>query len=359
MYIWLLEHFNDKTKLLNRVVIDKSPFNVGRQIDVPLCIDSNDVSRCHAVFTKAGNHLTLSDRCSTNGTFVNLKPITGDHVLQHGDIIHFANVEYRLIREIITDNFAEDETFCGISTLTCRLPKGLNELQELLDATMLSAVFQEIVSPDGKSVFGYESLGRGNHPKLPINPGGLFQLAESSGKAEVLSEMMRSRGVALAASSGITAPLFINTHPRELDHPDRLLNSLFSLKDLYPEADLVLEIHEEAVADHRTMDRIKRELQLHDMKMAYDDFGAGQARLLNLVETPPDFLKFDMAMIQGIHKAPKAHWRMVESLVHLSKDAGIKVAAEGIDCLEDAEACCKLGFDYLQGYYFSPKLRNR
>ena len=75
------------------------------------------------------------------------------------------------------------------------------------------------------------------------------------------------------------------------------------------------------------------------------------------METPPDFLKFDMAMVQGIHKAPKAHRRMIKSLVRLSKDTGITVIAEGIDCPKDAEACRKLGFDYLQGYYFSPKLR--
>ncbi|MEN8142714.1 MAG: EAL domain-containing protein, partial [Thermodesulfobacteriota bacterium] len=343
--------------VLNRVQIDKSPFKAGRRINVPLCIDSKDVSRNHAVFIVEGNNLSLSDLGSTNGTFVNHKQITDKYLLRHGDIIHFANAEYRLLREIVADNLAEDETFCGIAELTSRLPQGLNELQELLNGSLLTAVFQEIVTGDEKSVFGYESLGRGTHPKLPVNPGGLFQLAESSGAAVGLSEMMRTTGVKLAASSGITQPLFVNTHPQELENPDRLLDSLFSLREVYPATLLVLEIHEEAVADHLTMDRIKRELKGHGIDLAYDDFGAGQARLLNLVETPPDFLKFDMAMIQGIHKAPKAHWRMVESLVKLSKDAGATVTAEGIDCPEDAEACQNIGFDYLQGYYFSPAIR--
>jgi EAL domain-containing protein (putative c-di-GMP-specific phosphodiesterase class I) len=356
MYNWLLEHYCKETRGINRILIDETPFNVGRQTNAPLCINSKDVSRTHASFTVKGNNLILSDLGSANGTFVNHKPIAKSHILTHGDIIHFANVEYRLIREIVADNFSEDETFCGIAELTSRLPTGLNELQELLNNSLVTAVFQEIVTNDGKTVFGYESLGRGKHSKLPVNPGGLFQLAESSGMAVGLSEMMRVIGVELAKSSGTTQPLFVNTHPHELENPDRLLDSLFSLKDRFPAMNLVLEIHEEAVANNLTMERIKKELKDCGIKLAYDDFGSGQARLSNLVETPPDFLKFDIAMIQGIHKAPKAHRRLVESLVQISKDAGITVTAEGIDNPNDAKTCRKIGFDYLQGYYFSPHL---
>lgn len=354
---WLLEHYHAKGRLIRRIPVDKFPFVVGRMSHISLRIESHEVSRNHAEFITCGDDLVLKDLGSINGTFVNHKPITRKQILRHGDIIHFANNEYRLIRETIDDSFCEDETNLGISTLTRYLPRGLNELQELLNDFMLTAVFQEIVGRDEKKVFGFESLGRGAHPKLTANPGGLFRVAESSGSAVLLSEMMRASGVNRAMESGITQPLFVNTHPHELENPDRLLDSLATLRKNNPSAQLVLEIHEEAVANHQTMDRIKRELKRQHIRLAYDDFGAGQARLLNLVETPPDFLKFDMAMVQGLHKAPLAHWRLVESLVKLSRDAGIIVIGEGIDAYEDAEACWEIGFDYLQGYYFSPHLR--
>lgn len=354
---WILEYYHERGKSLRRLPVDKFPFVVGRLGHFHLHIDSHEVSRKHAEFRVHGDSLVLEDLGSSNGTFVNHKRITSKQALRHGDIIHFANNEYRLIRETVDDSFCEDETCFGIATLTTNLPKGLSELQELLNDSLLNAVFQEIVARDGEKVFAFESLGRGAHPKLPVSPGGLFRLAESSGSAVLLSEMMRDTGVKLAMESGIARPLFVNTHPHELDDPDRLLDSLSSLRQSSPSAKLVLEIHEEAVANHQTMDRIKQELKRHGIGLAYDDFGAGQARLLNLVETPPDFLKFDMAMVQGLHKAPLAHWRLVESLVSLSRDAGITVIAEGIDSHEDAEACWDLGFDYLQGYYFSPHMR--
>ena len=38
--------------------------------------------------------------------------------------------------------------------------------------------------------------------------------------------------------------------------------------------------------------------------LAYDDFGAGQARLVELVDVPPDYLKFDMKLVQNLQSAP-------------------------------------------------------
>ena len=37
--------------------------------------------------------------------------------------------------------------------------------------------------------------------------------------------------------------------------------------------------------------------------MAYDDFGAGQSRLNELAQCPPDYLKFDMSLVRNIDAA--------------------------------------------------------
>jgi EAL domain-containing protein (putative c-di-GMP-specific phosphodiesterase class I) len=357
MNTWQLEFYNKETGVLDRIKIDKSPFSVGRQPGLPLFIDSQEVSRNHAAFMILGDDLTLSDQNSTNGTFVNLKPITAHHVMKDGDIIHFATSEYRLIMETVADEDLPVESTPEFGELTSRFPKGIAELQEMLNTSLLTTVFQEIVSDNGKSVFAYEALGRGRHPTLPINPGSLFQLAESSGTAVHLSEMMRKMGAALAVMSGISKPIFVNSHPRELDNPDRLLGLLSALRAKYSGIKLVLQVHEAAIADYQTMARFKKELKQLNIDLAYDDFGLDLVRLLNLIETPPDFLKFNMAVVQGLHKAPREHRRLVEALTKAGKDAGITLIAKGIDCAEDGKACHKIGFDYLQGYYFSPKLR--
>ena len=43
-----------------------------------------------------------------------------------------------------------------------------------------------------------------------------------------------------------------------------------------------------------------------NIDLAYDDFGAGQARLLELIEVPVKYVKFDIALIRGLPTATEA-----------------------------------------------------
>ena len=349
---WFLEFYISESKKIGRIKIDTFPFLIGRQVDLPLAIESSDVSRLHAEITKVGNHLSLRDLGSTNGTFINHKPVTEIHNLQHGDVLHFAHTEYRVIREESSTGFSPDETMLGISALSNNLPEGLSELQELLDNSLVTAKFEKIVDSQELSVCAYEVLGRGQHPDLPQSPKELFRIAESAGQAIRLSELFRRKGVESAMNSGITLPLFVNTHPIELEDSERLLKSISELREDFPSSKLVLEIHEEAIADQHSMNDIRSQLKQFNVGVAYDDFGAGQARLLELVEAPPDILKFDIAFIRGIDSAPQARLHMIEVLVELCKEAGVKALAEGVDSAMAVDICRELGFDLLQGYHF-------
>jgi EAL domain-containing protein (putative c-di-GMP-specific phosphodiesterase class I) len=66
----------------------------------------------------------------------------------------------------------------------------------------------------------------------------------------------------------------------------------------------------------------------------------------------PDILKFDIALIQNIHHRSESSRSIVESLVKMARDAGIKTLAEGVESVEEAAVCRALGFDLGQGYYF-------
>jgi EAL domain-containing protein (putative c-di-GMP-specific phosphodiesterase class I) len=92
------------------------------------------------------------------------------------------------------------------------------------------------------------------------------------------------------------------------------------------------------------------------MSLAYDDFGAGQARLLELSEAPPDFLKLSMRLIHGIDQAPSSRHRVLRSLVALARDLGTKTIAEGIETPGEAAVCADLGFDLAQGYHFGGRV---
>lgn len=350
---WFLECYVKSNKNRQRVRLNQFPFTVGRQDDLPLAIHSPEVSRFHAEFVEADAKLILRDLGSTNGTFVNHKQVVNPCSLQHGDIVHFGNIEYRLLCEEPTEDTSSDATIIGISELSRKMPAGLPHLQELLANSMTTAVFEPIIFSNDGSLFGYEMLGRGRHPKLPQSPKKLFQIAESADLEVELSEIFRQRGLELSGRDTLMGlPLLVNTHPRELENPARLLDSISILRQQHPETNLFLEIHEEAVTDLQTMRELKRQLQQLNIKLAYDDFGAGQARLIELVESPPDILKFDMSLVQGIGEAPPARRHMVETLIQLSKDSQITTLAEGISSAQDADACQALGFDLMQGYLF-------
>jgi EAL domain-containing protein (putative c-di-GMP-specific phosphodiesterase class I) len=93
-------------------------------------------------------------------------------------------------------------------------------------------------------------------------------------------------------------------------------------------------------------------LNEQEMLLVYDDFGAGQSRLIELLDTVPDIIKFDIALIKNIQDRSEASRSIVETLVKMVTNAGIRTVAEGVESMEEAVACRALGFELAQGYYF-------
>src|SRR4029079_10313598 len=119
----------------------------------------------------------------------------------------------------------------------------------------------------------------------------------------------------LSTSSVTLLPhLFLNTHPAELTDFKPLLLSLRDIRNLRPQQSLTLEVHEAAAVDSNTMKMLRLALDDLGMKLAFDDFGAGQARLTELVEARPDYVKFDRKLVCEIDKGGTIRQQMVGSL---------------------------------------------
>ncbi len=354
---WYLEGYLGNANSLSRVHINHFPFQVGRQSGLGFTVPSDSVSRFHAEINRAESGLTVVDYGSTNGTFVNRDPLIREMItpLNHGDIVHFGDFEVRLIVEKTVVHSAVDNsamTVVGIEGLSDQLPTGYHEMQELIRDEAVVPFFQPIVAAADDSIHAYEILGRGRHEKLSESPGPLFMIAESFDLAVNLSELFREKGVSKAAEIGPGRKFFLNIHPDEHYDNDRLLRQMASLREAHPEVDLVLESHEESAPDLDGIKEMIKVLESIDVEFAYDDFGAGQARLLELVEAPANYLKFDIAMVRGIDQAPAAKREMVASLIEQAKNVGTLTLAEGLDREEEVVACKELGFDYIQGFYF-------
>jgi EAL domain-containing protein (putative c-di-GMP-specific phosphodiesterase class I) len=335
--------------------IRKLPFRIGRDAGNDLAVDARGLSRMHAIIDAGANgRLQITDLGSTNGTFVNRERIARTQALAAEDVIHFGNAEFRLGADGGPDSLVPDD-----NERTMIVPVGRarsekfvrheRQFNELLQGRGVSAAVQPIVEARSGRLFAYELLGRCTHAELPNSPVHLFQLAASLDREAELSEVFRKFGVQAVAPRLKGARLFVNTHPRET-FTDELFTWLAFWRDQPDAPNLVVEVHETAVVEVERMRALADRLAAIGVQFAYDDFGAGQARLRELAEVPPHFVKFDMGLVNGIHEAPEGRQRMVRDLVKLVLDLGSVPLAEGIELEAEAVVCREMGFQLVQGY---------
>ncbi len=351
---WYLESFVEGGRQLRRIALEPLPFRVGRLPDLALPLASESVSKEHAEIFLRGASLCVRDLGSKNGTLVNNERVT-EAELREGDIIHFALVEFRVGRQEIEELDGQTLEPSTVSLTEMKLPQqfveGARELPQLLELRQVTSLFQPIVSLPAINVIGYEALGRGRHPRLPEAPLELFQVAKGVGAEAELSQLFREKALELALSRSRFPLLFVNVHPAELDKPD-LVRAVTEVRQRTPQLRLTLEVHEGALEDLEIIDRLCTQLRQSRIGMAYDDFGAGQARLLELAEVPPDFLKFDMSFIRGIDTAPVSRRSLLTSLVSVARDLLVQTVAEGVETAAEADACMRIGFTHAQGFFF-------
>jgi EAL domain-containing protein (putative c-di-GMP-specific phosphodiesterase class I) len=180
----------------------------------------------------------------------------------------------------------------------------------------------------------------------------LFKIAESINAEAELSRLFRRKAVELCRERDALPTIFLNTHPIELVRPG-LLESLEELRELAPHLDLALEIHESVLGSPAAIAELRALLLERNIALAYDDFGAGQARLLQLAEAPPHYLKFDRRFVTGLDQAPDPRKKVLRSLLALAQDlgVGVKSVAEGVETPAEAEACKEIGFTHAQGFH--------
>ncbi|MEO2032380.1 MAG: EAL domain-containing protein [Planctomycetaceae bacterium] len=227
---------------------------------------------------------------------------------------------------------------------------GQVQFATLLARPGVQPCYQPIVHLHEGTHIGYEILSRSQFVGLET-PEKMFRVAAQRMSEAELSRVCRLEGLRGATDIDRRYQLYLNTHPAELGRPE-LLESVQTLRNLYPAQEIVLEVHESGVTSIEFLRELRAILTDLNIGLAYDDFGAGQARLMELIEVPPDVLKFDVRLVQGLPTASAARRSAIASLIRIVQDPKVIPLAEGVETEEEAQICRELGFELAQRFLF-------
>jgi diguanylate cyclase (GGDEF)-like protein len=231
-----------------------------------------------------------------------------------------------------------------------------SELRQAIPGGELTVFYQPKLDVARNRFVGAEALVRWNHPKRGLlQPGVFIPLAEDSSLIVALGERVLSeacRQARLWHDAGLAGmSVAVNVAARQL-RDDRIVATVKQVlreTGLAP-ACLELEITESSIMhDLGHAAGLLRELKGIGVKISIDDFGTGYSSLAALRNFPADKLKIDRAFVQEIDTVPSAA-AVALAVISFARTLGMRVNAEGVETLGQADCLRKHGCDELQGY---------
>lgn len=233
----------------------------------------------------------------------------------------------------------------------------LRDFGHALGNGQLRLVYQPKFDNHSFSCKGLEALIRWKHPQMgEIPPSEFIPLVEATPLIHSLTRFVIKTALAQVAAwkaEKLDLQVSINISPRnldEIDFPD-YLNAMCNQHGV-PLKNIVIECTEsDVLTGHGTVQALQHIRKL-GIKVALDDFGAAYSNLASLKNLPAEILKIDRSMVCDIDTNDRA-LSVLKSIMTMASDLGYRLVAEGVDSAEVFDLLVSLGFDEIQGYYFS------
>jgi len=225
------------------------------------------------------------------------------------------------------------------------------ELRAAILMNQLELYYQPIFEADGVTLRSYESLVRWEHPvRGTISPGDFIHIAEKSDLIDKLGEWVLRR--ACRDMAALDAPsIAVNVSAAQLrrsDFADRFA-AILATADI-DGSKLTVEITETVpLAAYGTEKTNLDALRALDVKIAIDDFGAGNASLGYIKQFSFDVLKIDRSYVEGITEN-RLDAMMVSAICRIARTAGMEVVAEGVETEAQLTILRGAGNIALQGF---------
>ena len=237
------------------------------------------------------------------------------------------------------------------------------ELAEGMEKDQLRVYLQPQFSLIAKSVTGFEALIRWHHPKKGVlEPAAFMDVARELG---IIGDIDRFAAVKAFAAlrrlhqsghKGMHISLNVSdTSIANGDYPN-LLKWEADKNNLQPEQ-VTVEILETTFLSEtdKHPDKIIRTLSKAGFRIELDNFGTGYAGLSHLGRLGVNGVKIDKSMIRELSD-DVTNQIIVQAMVGLSTDLGLRVVAEGVANSEDAFTLRQFGCTNVQGRGISEPL---
>lgn len=235
--------------------------------------------------------------------------------------------------------------------------KGL--VEQGLDEGEFELYYQAKFDSRTNKPIGVEALARWNSIELgQIFPDEFIPIIESMNMSVVFGNFVIDQVCKDYAKlqekykASITAS--INISPSHIIDID-IVQSMHEALEKYniPEYRIIIEITEDIIIDGiEEVKPILKALRAMKLKISLDDFGTGYSSLNYLTQLALDELKIDKSFVDQMAENPGVYI-LIENIIHLSKQFGLSVVAEGVETEKQKDELLNLGCHIIQGYYYA------
>jgi EAL domain-containing protein (putative c-di-GMP-specific phosphodiesterase class I) len=233
--------------------------------------------------------------------------------------------------------------------------KLLTGLRRAIANREIVVAYQPQVSASTGVVASVEALVRWQHPELGlVMPDQFIPLAEHTDLIRPLTLHVLETAVAQCRAwrvRGWDVGVAVNITGRDLldaGFPDEVVACL-ARHDVAPRK-LELEITENTIlSDPQRAVSVLTRLRNAGVRLAIDDFGAGNSSLGYLSRLPVDVLKIDKSFVLHMAQGSSAA-SIVRSTIELGHNLGLEVIAEGVETEERRRQLIELRCDVTQGF---------
>jgi len=238
------------------------------------------------------------------------------------------------------------------------------DLRRAVERNEFSVEYQPIYNLTTMSVEYIEALARWNHPTLGrVSPNKFIPLAEEIGVIDrVCEQILRKVCVEIGSLNDRRRPdsnyaVGVNLSCRQFAQPG-LVESICGILDetAFSAKDLKLEITESVFFEYpeRAVEMLNK-LRGLGVDIHIDDFGTGYSNLSYLMKLPISTLKIDRSFV-SIVDDDGSNDKIVEAIIDLATNLGLRVIAEGIETVGQLERLRELNCEAGQGYYLAAPL---